>query len=190
MAPGATATHMPTETYTELVTREFKRLKWLADQAMAQVRDEDFNGAGDTQENSLAVIVKHMSGNMRSRWRDFLTSDGEKPDRRRDREFVLDAEDTRESLMQRWEDGWELLFGVLRSLDDDDFQLTVTIRGEPFTVLQAINRQLTHYAYHVGQIVCVARCFAGARWKTLSVAKGKSEEFNLNPKPYLDESGN
>ncbi|KPJ58625.1 MAG: hypothetical protein AMJ46_13890 [Latescibacteria bacterium DG_63] len=179
---------MSKETYTELVLREFRRLKRLADQAMAQVGDQDFFAPHDVADNSIAVVVKHMAGNMHSRWRDFLTSDGEKPDRKRDREFVLAAEDTRQFLISRWESGWELLFNTLAPLGDDDLRRTVTIRGEPFTVLQAINRQLTHYAYHVGQIVYAAKYFAGDGWKSLSVPKGKSEEFNLDPKPYLDES--
>ena len=179
---------MSKETYTELVLREFRHLKRLADQAMAQVSDEDFLAPHGVADNSMAAIVKHMAGNMHSRWRDFLTSDGEKPDRKRDREFVLAAEDTRQLLISRWESGWELLFNALAPLGDDDFQRAVTIRGEPHTVLQAINRQLTHYAYHVGQIVYVARHFAADRWKSLSVPKGRSEEFNLDPKRYLDES--
>lgn len=176
---------MSKETYTELVLREFRRLKGLADRAMAQVSDEEFiTPLGDT-DNSIAILVKHMSGNMHSRWRDFLTSDGEKPDRARDREFVLEAEDTQQHLLGRWESGWELLFDTLAPLGSDDLERTVTIRGEPFTVLQAINRQLTHNAYHVGQIVYAARHFAGEGWTSLSVPKGKSEEFNREPKPYL-----
>jgi len=162
---------MSGETYISLVLREFRRLKRLAEQAIVQVGDEDFLASRGDTDNSLAVIVKHLAGNMRSRWRDFLTSDGEKPDRQRDREFVLAAEDTRQALMSRWESGWELLLGTLEALGDDDFQRIVTIRGEPHTVLQAINRQLTHSAYHVGQIVYVARQTVGESWKSLSVPK-------------------
>ena len=180
---------MSEETYTELVLREFRRLKRLADQAMEQVSDEDFLASPGATDNSIAIVVKHMAGNMHSRWRDFLTSDGEKPDRKRDSEFVLDAGDTRQLLISRWESGWELLFNTLAPLGDDDFQRAVTIRGEPHTVLQAINRQLTHHACHVGQIVYMARHFAADRWKSLSVPKGESEQFNLDPKRYLDESG-
>jgi len=179
---------MSEETYVELVLREFRRLKRLAEQALEQVGDEDFLASRGEADNSLAVIVKHLAGNMHSRWRDFLTSDGEKPDRKRDREFVLAAEDTRQALMDRWENGWELMLGTLAGLGDDDFQRTVTIRGEPHTVLQAINRQLTHSAYHVGQIVYVARQLVGERWKSLSVPKGESEQYNADPKRYLDES--
>jgi hypothetical protein len=179
---------MSEETYTNLVLREFKRLKKLAEQAIEQVGADDFLASRSDADNSPAVIVKHLAGNMHSRWRDFLTSDGEKPDRKRDREFVLAAEDTRQALMDRWESGWELLLNTLEALGADDLQRTVTIRGEPHTVLQAINRQLTHSAYHIGQIVYVARQFAGERWKSLSVPKGESEQYNVNPKRYLDES--
>jgi len=179
---------MTTETYINLVLREFRRLKRLAEQAIEQVGDEDFLASRGDADNSLAVIVKHLAGNMHSRWRDFLTLDGEKPDRKRDQEFVLVAEDTRRALMSRWESGWELMLSTLETLGDDDLQRMVTIRGEPHTVLQAINRQLTHSAYHVGQIVYVARQLAGERWKSLSVPKGESERYNENPKRYLDET--
>jgi hypothetical protein len=118
-----------------------------------------------------------MSGNMRSRWTDFLTSDGEKPDRHRDSEFEAAADDTREALMRRWETGWQLVFEAIEPLGDDLLR-AVTIRSEPHTVIQAINRQLTHYAYHSGQIVFLAKHFASDRWQTLSVARRKSAEFN------------
>ncbi len=179
---------MSNETYTDLVLREFRRLKRLADQAITQVSDQDFLATHDDADNSIADVVKHMAGNMHSRWRHFLTADGEKPDRSRDQEFLLSAEDTRQHLIRRWESGWQLLFNTLAPLLADDFERTVTIRGEPLSVLQAINRQLTHYAYHVGQIVYVARHFAGERWKSLSVPKGKSESFNEAAKRYLAES--
>ncbi len=125
----------------------------------------------------MAVIVKHMSGNMLSRWRDFLTTDGEKPDRDRDTEFVVSSTDTRASLQARLERGWECLFHALGALTDADLGRTVRIRGEEHTVLQAIHRQLTHYAYHIGQIVSGVRGLVGPEWKTLSIAKNRSREF-------------
>ena len=123
---------------------------------------------------------------MRSRWTDFLTSDGEKADRNRDTEFELEPHDTRETILARWEDGWNLLFAALAPLTETDLSRKVPIRGEPHTVVQAVHRQLTHYAYHVGQIVFLARHFAGTRWKSLSIPKGKSKEFDVarNGKPY------
>ena len=168
------------------VQREFRRTKELCDRAMAQVNDTDFRAAPDPATNPIAMIVKHVAGNQRSRWTDFLTTDGEKPDRNRDSEFVLDAADTRGALLECWERGWKILFDTLASLEDRDLDTTVTIRGEPHTVYQAIHRQLTHYAYHAGQIVLLARHYAGDRWTTLSVARGASPAFNRAPSSYLD----
>jgi hypothetical protein len=176
---------MPKETYVQLAIREFRRTKALADGAMAQITSEQFFATPSEGDNSIAVIVKHVGGNLLSRWTDFLTSDGEKPGRDRDVEFKITASDTRESLMKQWESGWAALFSALEPLGDADLERTVTIRGEPFTVLQAINRQLTHYSYHVGQIVYVAKHHAGSFWRTLSVAKGKSKEFNAKPAKYI-----
>ncbi len=178
---------MPRETYTQLLLREFKRLRVLAERAIEQVSPEDFMATTDEAENGIAITVKHLAGNLKSRWRDFLTSDGEKPDRHRDREFTLEPDDTRELLMEQWRDGWELLFAVLTPLEEADFQRTVTIRGERLTALQAVNRQLTHGAYHVGQIVCMARRHLGESWQSLSVPKGESEEFNRAPSTYLED---
>lgn len=144
---------------------------------MEQIDDDEFLALIDPEANSIAVIVKHIAGNLRSRWRDFLTADGEKPDRDRDREFMV-ACDTRESLMNYWESGWQTLFEAIEPLTAEDFSRTVTIRGEPHTIAEAINRQLTHYAYHVGQIVLLAKHFRSAEWKTLSVPKNRSAEFN------------
>lgn len=169
----------------ELADREFRRLKTLADRAMAQIGDDDFFAAPGPIDNSVAVIVKHLSGNARSRWRDFLTSDGEKPDRHRDTEFVIAGEETRQQLLKAWEEGWALLFAALAPLTPADLDRAVTIRGESLTVLQAMSRQMTHYAYHVGQIVYVCRHFAGNRWVSLSIPKGQSAAFNRNPKTYL-----
>lgn len=161
------------------VEAQFRKLQALADGAMAQVGDDDLFAALDAESNSIALVVKHMSGNMRSRWTDFLTTDGEKPDRRRDAEFLLEGGDDAASLRRRWEDGWTLLFGVLAGLRDGDLDRTVTIRGEPHTVMQAMHRQVSHYAYHVGQIVLLAKHRAGGRWKSLSIPRGKSAEFEV-----------
>ncbi len=169
--------------------REFRRLQDLAERALAQVDDEGFFRVRGEDGNSPAVLVKHVAGNLRSRWRDFLTSDGEKPDRRRDTEFELDEADDRAALMARWRDAWAILHDALDPLDDGDLERTVTIRGEPHTVLQAVSRQLTHYAYHVGQIVLLARLEAGAAWQSLSVPRGRSQAFNAAPKRYLDGEG-
>src|ERR1700719_1842558 len=128
-------------------------------------------------QNSIAIIVKHMAGNMRSRWRNFLTTDGEKPDRQRDTEFE-DAPATRAEIVAIWDAGWNYLFEALTSLTDADLSRTITIRTEPHSVTQAINRQIAHYSYHVGQIVFLARHFAGSDWRTLTIAKKKSGEFN------------
>src|SRR5688500_14426995 len=144
---------------------------------MAQVDDSQFAAPLGDEANSIALIVKHIAGNLRSRWTDFLTTDGEKPDRDRDTEFEL-IDDTRESLMKFWADGWQTLFDAVEPLTPGDFSKSITIRGEPLSVVEAINRQLTHYAYHVGQIVILAKHFRSAEWKTLSVRKNKSAEFN------------
>ena len=176
---------MPVETRLDTATREFRRLRRLADGALAQVPPDRFMTALSEDGNSVAAIVKHMSGNMRSRWTDFLTSDGEKPWRDRDREFERDADDSRETLLGRWEEGWSTLFAALSELRPVDEDRTVTIRGESMTVTQAIHRQLTHYAYHVGQIVFLAKHFAGGDWRSLSVPRGESARFNSNPEKYL-----
>lgn len=152
---------------------QLRKLKAQADKAMAQIDEAQFFSSLDPDANSIALIVKHVAGNMRSRWTDFLTSDGEKPGRHRDTEFEREPGDTRASLMERWDAGWELLFNALTSLKPADLGRTVTIRGEPHTVLQAINRQVSHYSAHVGQIVLLAKHYAGSRWQTLSIPKRK-----------------
>jgi hypothetical protein len=167
--------------------REFRRLESLGNAAMAQLDDRAFFRTLGDEENSVAIIVKHMAGNMRSRWRDFLTTDGEKPDRDRDTEFVITDEDTRPGLIRRWEAGWTQLFDAMDPLGDPDLTRIVVIRGEAHTVLQAINRQLSHYAYHTGQIVLLARHLVGPGWQTPSVARGGSRAFNSSPTPYLDD---
>ena len=153
---------------------QLRKLKAQGDKAMAQVDDRHFFELLDADANSIALIVKHVAGNMRSRWTDFLTSDGEKPDRDRDTEFERAAEDTREAVLGRWEAGWKLLLATVASLQPADLGKTVTIRGEPHTVVQAINRQVSHYSAHVGQIVLLAKHFAGPGWQTLSIPKRKS----------------
>ena len=155
----------------------FRFYKQLGERAMAQVTDEQLVAVLDGEMNSIAVIVKHMAGNMRSRWTDFLTSDGEKPDRNRDSEFV-EAPATREALLALWEEGWQCLFGALEPLSEEDLQRTVTIRGEAHSVMQAINRQVAHYSLHCGQIIFLAKHFRGAGWKSLSVPRGASAQFN------------
>jgi hypothetical protein len=146
---------------------------------MAQCPDEALFVMLDAESNSIAIIVKHMAGNMRSRWRDFLTTDGEKPDRNRDTEFEAPPK-TRAELMGMWEGGWKYLFDALEPLSESDLARTVTIRSEPHSVMQAVNRQVAHYAHHVGQIVLLAKHFAtkaGKKWETLSVPRGQSKQF-------------
>jgi uncharacterized damage-inducible protein DinB len=155
----------------------FRYYKSLADRAMAQVPDERLDTALDPESNSIAVIVQHMAGNMRSRWTDFLTTDGEKPDRNRDAEFEEQPR-SRDALMELWEDGWNRLFGALEPLTDDDLARTVTIRGEAHSVMQAINRQVAHYSYHCGQIVFLAKHLSHDNWKTLTIPRRRSAEFN------------
>jgi hypothetical protein len=168
------------EHYLGDAAARFRNLKKLADGAVRQIDDDDFFRAPDVESNSIAVIIKHLSGNMRSRWTDFLTSDGEKPGRERDTEFVVDGEGRAEraALLESWEAGWACLFGAIESLTPGDLLESVSIRGEPHTVVEAINRQLTHYAYHVGQIVFLAKHFKSSDWQTLSVARGRSAAFN------------
>jgi uncharacterized damage-inducible protein DinB len=158
------------------VLRNYKR---LAERAMEQIPDEALLVTLDAESNSIAIIVKHMAGNMRSRWTDFLTTDGEKPDRHRDTEFEAPPQ-TRAEVMRLWEAGWQCVFDALAGLTDADLGRAVTIRGEKYSVMQAINRQVAHYAHHVGQIVYLAKHFAGARWTSLSVPRRKSADFNAN----------
>jgi hypothetical protein len=155
----------------------FRQYKRLAERAIAQVSDEQLNRVLDPEMNSIALMVKHMAGNMRSRWTDFLTTDGEKPWRNRDSEFV-DPPSSREELMSVWEAGWQCLFSALEPLSDADLGRTVMIRGEAHSVMQAINRQIAHYSYHCGQIVFLAKHFQAERWSSLSVPRGKSAEVN------------
>ncbi len=164
--------------YLDEIRRQFRGHKRLAEGAIAQLRDEELFVALDAESNSIAVIIKHLAGNMRSRFTDFLTTDGEKPDRHRDQEFEMYAGATRAEVMRWWEEGWARVFSAIETLKPEDLMRTVTIRGEPHSVLQALNRQVAHYAYHVGQIVFLAKHFRSTEWKSLSVPRGKSEEFN------------
>ena len=166
-----------TTSYLKDTLALFRHYKGLAERAIAQLTDQQLLTALDEESNSIAVIVKHMSGNMRSRFTDFLTTDGEKPDRRRDLEFV-DPLETREPLMESWNAGWACLFAALEPLAEEDLAKTITIRSEAHSVMQAINRQVAHYSYHCGQIVFLAKHLNHAGWKTLSVARGQSEHFN------------
>jgi hypothetical protein len=162
----------------------FKNYKTLAEKSFAQLNtDADFHYQPDAESNSIAVIIKHMSGNMVSRWTDFLTTDGEKPYRNRDNEFV-DGKETRDELLQLWNNGWNVFLETLNSLTEEDVMKTVTIRGEGLTVTQALNRQTAHYAYHVGQIVFLAKHIKNSEWKSLSIPKNKSAE-NMKGS-YLD----
>jgi hypothetical protein len=166
-----------TTSYLEDALEVFRYYKRLAERAMKQVGDEDLFKTLDHEANSIAIIVKHMTGNMRSRWTDFLTTDGEKPSRNRDSEFV-DPPATRAALLADWEDGWARVFGALEPLTDADLGRKVAIRGEAHSVMQAVNRQLAHYPHHVGQIVLLAKHFACDRWESLSVPRNQSAEFN------------
>ncbi len=144
---------------------------------MAQVTDEQLNAVLDPESNSIAVIVKHLAGNMRSRWTDFLTSDGEKPDRHRDTEFI-DPPSSRADVMAMWDQGWNCVFQALEPLTEADLRRTITIRGEPHSVMQAVNRQVAHYALHCGQIVFLAKHLQSANWRSLSVPRGASAGYN------------
>ncbi len=171
---------MPTQfttSYLEDALAVLRQYKKLGESAMAQVTDEQLFATLDPEANSIAIIVKHVAGNMRSRWTDFLTSDGEKPDRHRDTEFE-DPPSTREAVMAVWQTGWGLVFGALEPLSEADLNRRVTIRGEAHSVTQAINRQIAHYACHVGQIVLLAKHFQHAQWRSLSIARSKSAEVN------------
>jgi hypothetical protein len=157
----------------------FRKQKSLGERAMAQLDDAQFFITLDQESNSVAIIVKHLRGNMRSRWTGFLTTDGEKPDRQRDEEFLQSDEQTRAQVMAWWEEGWTALFEALGELSPSDVEATVHIRAQPMSVTTAILRQLDHYGQHVGQIVFLAKHLRGTEWKTLSIPRGKSEEFKV-----------
>lgn len=165
------------ENYLTSIRRQFLYYKNLGDKTLAQIKDDEINWQFNTDSNSIATIVKHMRGNMMSRWTDFLTSDGEKPWRERDAEFDNDIKDKKE-LLAKWEEGWSCLMKAINSLSPDQLEDIVYIRNEGHTVMEAINRQVAHYAYHVGQMVYVAKMIKSNEWKTLSIARNKSKEFN------------
>ena len=169
--------HKFTVSYVEDARTVLRNHKRMAEKALLQVRDEELGVALDEESNSIAVLMRHLAGNLKSRWTDFLTTDGEKPDRRRDSEFEEGPVD-RSKLMAAWEEGWSRLFATLDGLSDKQLSVAVTIRGEAHSVMQAINRTVAHTALHVGQMVMLAKHFRSSEWKTLSVARGKSEEYN------------
>ena len=168
--------------YLDDTILQLRKLKGQAEKAVAQVGDAQFFALLDPDANSIAIIMKHVAGNMRSRWTDFLTSDGEKPDRNRDSEFEIGDRASRAEIVAFWEDGWKRVFDAIGSLTAEDLSRTVHIRGEAHTVVEAINRQVMHYASHVGQIVLLAKHYAGANWATLSIPKGRSREFDVSKK--------
>jgi len=161
----------------EAARETFASTKDLGDKAMAQLGDAELHQCLGADGNSIAVIVRHVAGNMRSRWTDFLHSDGEKPWRNRDQEFAI-PDEPRAELLANWQAGWACLFSALDTLTDRDLERTVHIRGQGLSVARAINRQLSHYGYHIGQMVLIARALRGDRWKTLSIARGKSDDYN------------
>jgi uncharacterized damage-inducible protein DinB len=173
--------HKYTASYIADSLSLFRYYKALGEGAIRQVSDDQLVAVLDSEMNSIALTIKHMAGNMRSRWTDFLTTDGEKPDRNRDTEFI-DPPSNREALLETWERGWRQLFAAIESLSDDDLARTVEIRGEPHSVMQAVNRQIAHYSYHVGQIVFLAKHLRHTDWQALSVPRGQSADFNRRVK--------
>jgi uncharacterized damage-inducible protein DinB len=171
------------------VRKRFESMKSAVERAAAQVSDEQFFQPLEEDGNSIALLMKHMSGNLESRFTDFLMSDGEKPARDRDGEFVREAGDTRETIAAKWERGWSALWGALDSLGARDLLKTVRIRGEPHTVVQALLRQVAHQSQHAGQVVILARHWAGAKWETLSIPRGKSEEFEAGMRKGAEGTG-
>jgi hypothetical protein len=173
---------MPNQTsaqhYLADTLQTFRDYKLLAERAFAQISDEDFFKTIDDESNSIAVNIKHMAGNMLSRWTDFLTTDGEKPERNRDIEFVILPGTTRDEMIAYWEKGWQCVFDAVEPLQPDDLMRTVRIRQQDHTVIQAINRQIAHYAYHTGQIVFLAKHFKSSEWQSLSVPRNRSAEFS------------
>jgi len=164
--------------FLEEVRRQLRGYKRMTEGAIAQVTDEQLLITLDPESNSIAILIKHIAGNMRSRYTEFLTTDGEKPERHRDEEFELNGEPTRDEILRWWEEGWVCVFSALDSLKPEDLMRTVYIRQEPHTVVQALNRALAHYASHIGQIVFLAKHLGTHNWRTLSVPRGKSEEYN------------
>ena len=156
----------------------FRRQKDLAERAFAQIDDDDFFRTIDAESNSIAILAKHVGGNLRSRWTDFLTTDGEKPDRDRDREFVVAGSSPHTAIMKTWDDGWAALFDTLSTLRADDLTATVQIRGESMSAVAAMHRGLAHISQHVGQIVLLAKHFRSTEWTSLSIPRNRSAAFN------------
>ncbi len=171
--------------YLDDVVFSFRKQKDMAEQAFGQVSDEDFFRRPGEHSNSIALIIKHVSGNLRSRWTDFLTTDGDKPWRNRDNEFILSDDDTRERLLAAWEAGWSALLGALQGMGEADLLKTITIRGEPHTALQAIDRSLTHTSYHVGQIVYLSRLLTREGWRWITIPPGQSQQARAKGGNYL-----
>jgi len=171
--------------YLEEIKRQLRGHKRMGEAAMAQLEDRDFLATLDAESNSVAALVKHIAGNARSRFTDFLSSDGEKPDRFRDQEFEVSAKTTREEVLRWWEQAWSHVFSALDALKPEDVQRTVTIRQEPHTVMQALNRALAHFAQHIGQIVFLAKHLRSSQWQTLSIPRGRSEDYKTaSPKTH------
>ena len=164
--------------YLESVIKQFQYYKLLGDKTFEQLDDEELFWQYNTGSNSIAIIVNHLWGNMKSRWTDFLTSDGEKEWRNRDLEFES-VINSRAELLEKWEEGWSCLFDALRSINENNFDTVVYIRNQGHTIVEAVNRQLAHYAYHTGQIVFIGKMVKGENWRSLSIPKGKSSEFNI-----------
>jgi uncharacterized damage-inducible protein DinB len=173
------------QAYVDDVAFSFRKQKEMAEQAISQLDDDEFFRRPGEHSNAVAAVVKHLAGNLRSRWTDFLASDGDKPWRDRDAEFVLGAEDTRGRLLAAWRQGWDALFGTLATLSEADLLKEVTIRGEGHTVLQAIGRGLTHAAYHAGQILYVARLVHPGEWRYVTIPPGQSRQFKAKGRKYL-----
>ena len=173
--------------YLDEIKRQMRGHKRMGEAAMGQLEDKELFVSLDAKSNSVAMLVKHIAGNARSRFTDFLTTDGEKPDRFRDREFEISEATTRAEVLRWWEQGWSHVFSTLDSLRPEDMQRTVTIRQEPHTVMQALNRALAHYAQHVGQLVFLAKHLRSSQWQSLSIPRGKSEDYKVSmpklPKP-------
>jgi len=182
-APHKTMNESLATHYLEDSIASLRAYKKLADKALDQLNEDEFFITLDKEANSIAVIMKHMAGNMFSRWTDFLTTDGEKPDRNRDLEFVIEPKTSKDEILAYWEKGWQRVFDALEPLRAEDLEKKVSIRGEEHTVIQAINRQLMHYANHIGQIVFLAKHFRSSEWKSLSIPRNRSAQFNA----YLAE---
>ena len=165
------------ETFLKSVLKEFRDYKNLGDKTFVQLKENDFHFQPNSECNSIAVIIQHMHGNMLSRWTNFLTEDGEKEWRHRDDEFEIPSLN-KEKLLQLWEEGWKLVLNTIGSLKEDDLIKTIYIRSKPLNVIQAINRQLTHYASHIGQIILLGKIIKGSDWQTLSIPRGQSSTFN------------